>query len=170
MAKERRSKMKINNTKHMAVLFGFVMSIFLISTTNVFAQEEQGFDKKEHHKEWQAKKAKMFEELGITEEQKQALKVHRESHRGEMNALREQIKEKRKAFRQALEDPNVDEGAITATNNEIKTLTNSLADNRLDGVLEVRKILTPQQFQKFNEMKKKRNSKRRGESKGSRHH
>jgi len=155
--------MRINNTKHMAVLFGFIMSVFLILATNVFAHEEEGFNKKGHHKEWQAKKAKMFEELGITEEQKQALKTHKESHRSEMKALREQIKEKRKAFRQSLEDPNVDEGTITAVNNEIKILTNSLADNRLNGVLEVRKILTPEQFQKFNKMhKKKRNSGHKG--------
>ena len=159
--------MRMNKTKHMAVLFGFVMSVFLISATNVFAQEEQGFNKKEHRKEWQVKRAKMFKELGITEEQRQALKAHKESHRGAMNALREQIKEKHKAFRQSLEDPNVDESTISAVNNEIKTLTNSLSDNRLNGVLEVRKILTPEQFQKFNKMHKK---KRNGGHKGSHGH
>ena len=60
--------MKTNTTKHMAVLFGFVMSVFLILATNVFAQEEQGFNKEEYKKEWQARKAYMYEKLGITEE------------------------------------------------------------------------------------------------------
>ena len=162
--------MKINNNKQMAVLFGLVTSIFLMLSTDGFANEEHRFNKEEHQKEWQAKKAQMFEKLGLTEEQKQALKAHKEGHHNEMKALRGQIKEKRKVFRQALENPDMDDKAITAANNEIKALRNNLADNRLDGVLKVRKILTPEQFKKFNEMKKKRKGKRHGESKGSQHH
>jgi len=159
--------MRIDNQKQMAMLFGLAMSIFLMLATNVFANEEQGFHKEEHRKEWQAKKAQMFEKLGLSEEQKQALKAHKESHHSQMKALGKQIKEKHKAFRQALENPNVDDSAITAANNEIKALKNSMADHRLNGILEVRKILTPEQFQKFN---KEHKGKRHGESKGSRHH
>jgi len=162
--------MRINNRKQMAVLFGFVMSIFLMLSTNGFANEEHGFNKEEHQKEWQAKKAQMFEKLGITEEQKHALKAHKERHHNEMKALRGQIKEKRKAFHHALVNPDIDDNAITAANNEIKALTNSLADNRLNGVLKVRKILTPEQFQKFNEIRKKHRGKRQNSYKGSQKH
>jgi len=159
--------MKIKNTNQLAMLFGFVMSIFLLSVTNVYANEEHGSNKEKHRKEWQAKKAQMYEKLGITEEQKQALKTHRESHRNEMKALGGQIKEKRKALHQTLVDPKADDNAIVSANNEIKALTNSLADSRLKGVLEVRKILTPEQFQKFNEIRKKHKGKRHGGFKSS---
>jgi len=161
--------MRVNNKKWLAVLFGIAMGLFLLSVTNVLAEEGQKFNKEEHRKEWQEKKAKMYEKLGLTDEQKQALKVHKENHRSETKALRKQIKEKRKAFRQALEDPTTDESAIMAANNEVKALTNSLADDRLNGILEVRKILTPEQFKKFNEIKKK-HRKKKGSHKGSDKH
>jgi len=162
--------MKIKNIIQLTVLFGLVVSIFLLSTINVFSEDEQGFHNKEHHKEWQAKKAKMYEELGITEEQKKAFKLHKDSHHKETKALREKIKAKRKAFRQALEDPNADNNTIKAANNELKALSNSLDDSRLNGVLEIRKILTPEQFQKFNEMEKNHKKKRNGDYKGSQKH
>lgn len=162
--------MKIKNTNQLAVLFGLVMGVFLLSATNVFANEEQGFKKEGHRKEWQAKRIQMFEKLGLTEEQKQALKAHKENHRDEMKALRGQIKEKRKAFHQALEDPEADDNAITAANNAIKALTNNLADHRLNSILEIRKILTPEQFQKFNEIKKEHKGKWQNGHKGSQKH
>lgn len=159
--------MRVNNTNQLVVFFGLVISVFLLSTTGVFANEKQEFNKEEHKKEWQEKRARMFKELGLSEEQKQTLKIHKESHRDGIKVLRGQIKEKRKALRQALENPDADENAITAANNEIKALSNSLADNRLKGILEVRKILTPEQFKKFNEIKKKHKGKRHGSRKSS---
>lgn len=159
--------MKRNNINQLAVFLGLAVSIFLLSTTNAFADEKQGFNKEEHRKEWQKKRSQMFEKLDLSEEQKQALKAHRESHRDGMKVLRGQIKEKRKMLRQALENPDADDNAITEVNNKIKVLTNKMADDRLNGILEVRKILTPEQFTKFNEIKKEHKGKRHGNRKGS---
>jgi len=162
--------MRINTKKCMAVLFAIVTGLFLLSATNALAEEGHEFNKEEHRKEWQAKKAKMYEQLGLTEEQKQALKTHREGHRKGAKALIDQLKEKRKAFRQTLEDPNADAGAITAANNEMKALSNRLADDRLNGILEVRKILTPEQYKQFNELHKKHRKKKKDGRKGSHDH
>jgi Spy/CpxP family protein refolding chaperone len=159
--------MKMRNANQLAVLFGLTMGVFLLSTANVLANEEHGFNKEDHRKEWQAKKDQMYEKLGLTEEQKQALKAHKEGYRDETKSLKEQIKEKRKAYRQALESPDVDENAIIAANNEIKVLENKLDDIRLSGVLELRKILTPEQIQTFNELEKKRKEKHHDGPKGS---
>ena len=41
-----------------------------------------------------------------------------------------------------------------------------MADHRLEGILEVRKILTPEQFQKFNEIKEKDWGEKKGGYKG----
>ncbi len=63
--------------------------------------------------------------------------------------------------------PEHQRSAITLTPQEIKALNNSLAVSRLNGILKVRKILTPEQFQKFSEMGKKHKKKRNGSHKGS---
>ena len=71
-------------------------------------------------------------------------------------------KAKRQAFRQSLQDPNVDESVIRANNNEMKSIMNTMADHRLEGVLAVRKILTPEQFQKFSKLRGQRKGKQAG--------
>ena len=40
-------------------------------------------------------------------------------------------------------------GKITQINNELKILSAQMLDRKLEGILEVRKILTPEQFKKF---------------------
>ena len=60
--------------------------------------------------------------------------------------------EKREALRAELEKPKVDSGKAKSINEELKALHNKMAEQRLAGVLQVREILTAEQFKKLRVM------------------
>lgn len=106
-------------------------------------------------KDWAKKRKERFEkmkkDLGLSQKQEQELEAHKEKHRKEAQALREELRAKREAMKAELDKPSLDEARVTALNEELKVLQGKLADQRLRGILEVRKILTPEQFKKFHE-------------------
>ncbi|HLF18718.1 MAG TPA: Spy/CpxP family protein refolding chaperone [Candidatus Omnitrophota bacterium] len=138
--------------KRTAVFLGLILSFFLVSSVNVYAEKDNG-KMGEHKKDWEEKVNKMYDELGLTPEQRTALKQHKETHRGEMKALREQIQAKREELKNEIQKADFDEGKVRAISNEVNTLQGKMAEHRLNGMFEVRKILTPEQFTKFQELK-----------------
>lgn len=103
----------------------------------------------------------MNKELGLTKEQAQKLRAHRQSQRQANQGLWKEMQSKREALRAELEKTNVDSGKVKALNEELKVLHDKMADQRLNGVLEVRKILTAEQFKKLRELGEKRRGERR---------
>ncbi|MBK7207976.1 MAG: periplasmic heavy metal sensor [Elusimicrobia bacterium] len=98
----------------------------------------------------------MNKELGLTKEQAEKLRAHRRSQRETNQALWKQMEEKREALRAELEKPKVDSGKAKSINEELKALHNKMAEQRLAGVLQVREILTAEQFKKLREIGEKR--------------
>jgi Spy/CpxP family protein refolding chaperone len=70
-----------------------------------------------------------------------------------MKALREQIQAKREEFQNEVQKVDFDEGKLQAINKQISALQEKMGEHRLKGMVEVRKILTPEQFTKFQELK-----------------
>ena len=66
-----------------------------------------------------------------------------------MKALFNDIETQEAAMKQELQKQNLDTGKIDQLNNELKKLQSQLLDQRLAATLEVRKILSPEQFKKF---------------------
>ncbi len=91
----------------------------------------------------------MYKDLNLAEEQKKLLEENRKSHKEEARALFKDMRQKRDALRQELEKGALNMDNINQINNELKKLQAEMLDHRLAGVLEVRKILTPEQFKKF---------------------
>lgn len=91
----------------------------------------------------------MKSELGLTKEQEKKLDTHRIEHRAEMEKLMLVIKEKREELKTALEDPKMNHHAVERINSDLKDAHNDMADKRLEGILYVREVLTPEQFKKF---------------------
>ncbi len=145
-------------TKHMisAVCSILFLTCFtFIQPTSLRAEEGKG----EKGREWfkakmDEKMAEVHKELGVTPEQEQKLKEYREKNHEQMKALQEQLKQKRDAIRQELEKADFNEAQVKTIHNELKSLLSQKEDLRLEGILEVRKILTPDQFKKFSDMMK----------------
>lgn len=98
----------------------------------------------------------MQKELGLTKEQQEKLDANRKAQKEQMQVLRKTKQEKMEALRQELQKEQMEEAKINQLNGEIKQLQSQLSDLRINSVMEVRKILTPEQFKKFNAKMEKR--------------
>jgi Spy/CpxP family protein refolding chaperone len=130
-----------------------LVAIFLLCSKG-YAEESWG--------EWQHKGkrhqemdfSKIGKDLNLSPEQENKLKENREAHRGQMKSLYTQIKAKREEIRTELEKEQFDENKIRQIHTELKGLRSQAEDMRLNAILEVRKILTAEQFAKFSELRK----------------
>ena len=91
----------------------------------------------------------IYSQLHLTQVQKKQLEDNKNQHRVRMKAVREQMKAYRHVFQQELMKPQLDMNKIQALHGRLKALESQMADDRLNSVLAVRSILTPQQFSEF---------------------
>lgn len=138
------------NKKMMSAAFGAAL-ILMMSSLSVYAGGPDGeTDRSVKWKErMEARKQEMFNELNLTDEQKQKLEENRKKNKDEAQGLRGHIKELKTAMRQELEKDTLDMGKINQIQSQMKEAQAQMMDNRLKGILEVRGILTPEQFKKF---------------------
>ena len=146
----------MNRKKGFMLSTGVVVGI-LIGAPYLYAESPDGYgkvDREEWKAKWEEKIADIHKQLGVTPEQEAQLKANREKHRAEAEALRAQIQDKRGQMRAELQRGEFDEGKVRGLHQELKSLKSQKDDLRLEGIFEVRKILTPEQFNKFMELKK----------------
>lgn len=103
---------------------------------------------------------RIMEKLGLTQDQSDKLSQNRRTQHNEMEALRFSIKEKKIRLKQALEKPGATAASVAPLASELKDLQAKMVDLRISGVLKVKEILTPEQFQKLEEMKDRADKKR----------
>ena len=146
------------------MVLGILSGVLLLPVSQVQAGEngKMGMDKKA----WQEKVEKMYDQLELNEQQREALKAQKVKHREEQKAMREKLQAKREALREELQKEAFDKKKVKALNEDVKNIQNQMSDQRLESVIGVREILTPEQFSKFNEKKeehwKKREERRDG--------
>lgn len=99
------------------------------------------------------KKEAVFKELNLTPEQDKLLKEAKAAHRTEMEELGKALKAKRDALQNALSAPGVTRKQVEPIASEIKSLEAQMVDRRIDGILKIKEILTPEQYQKLQGMK-----------------
>ena len=126
------------------VLVGLSASIIYAASPNPAAKQEEAFIKK-----IDAKRQEIFNDLGLTDGQRKLLEENKNKHREETKVLFTQLRQKMTLLRQELEKSELNMQAIYQINNEVKQLQAQMLDNRLERILKVRKILTPEQFKKF---------------------
>jgi len=93
----------------------------------------------------------MVEKLGLTEEQQAQLKEHRQQKMQQARGIREQLKAKKEEIRQELQKEPFDVARIKAVHEQIKALVAQREDDRLEGILKMREVLTAEQFQKVHD-------------------
>ncbi len=109
----------------------------------------------------------MIQELDLTEQQQKDMKALKESKPTDRKAKREEAKKHREELDELLRASSVDKNAIDNKIAEISKMTAEKMNARIDHLLEVKKILTPEQFNTFLDLKKeKMQNKRKGKGKG----
>jgi periplasmic protein CpxP/Spy len=101
-------------------------------------------------------------QLDLSAEQKTKLQEHRKAHREKAKTLWDEYKAHKKSLAAELEKSTVDKARVQNIQNDIKGSQGRLADHRLEGVLQVREVLTPAQFKKFQELKDEMWGKKKG--------
>ncbi len=146
--------------KQLICLFGIIV---IMLTSNVYAQtpdgNSSGYEAK--REKMKARMLEVFKQLDLSPEQEEQLKSHRNKHREQAKEFRKNIKAKKEEIRNELQKQELNMEKVNEIHSEFKALRSKKADHRLKGMLEVRKILTPEQFAKFCELKKDLHSKKK---------
>ncbi len=143
-------KLKIMVFAIIAVTF-LSASAFCADNAAVPSSQRKGWSEKR-----EASQQQLYKELNLTDEQKKVLDENKTRTKEEMKVLYQQMQDKRAILRQELQNDTLDMRKINQINGELKDVQVQILDKRLSGILEVRKILTADQFKKFmTEMQKR---------------
>ena len=152
----------------MKKILSLVLTLFISSF--VYAVPPQGEqDMPQPPKQQQQKMKQNFEklikELNITEDQQEKIKQNMQADVAKKKQLREQIKEKANAIDEELLKENFDIEEINDLCEEIQKLNAEITKINIEGKIQVRNILTLEQFTKMDQnrketMKKLKNGKK----------
>lgn len=101
----------------------------------------------------QAKMEAMAEKLGLSDAQKDLLADHKAKQRESSEELRATVRETREAMKAELAKTDFDQATVERLHEQTKALKAEMADHRFAGMLELRQILTPEQFSEFMALK-----------------
>ena len=90
--------------------------------------------------------------LNLTKEQAEKMWQIKEKFHNDTQSMRYELFQKKFELRKLYADPNTDETTILSKQKEISTLQQKLQDKMAQLRLEQRKILTPEQMKKLNEL------------------
>lgn len=130
----------------------------MLTASNIYAAEKNNGSGEEcatyqgKHRNMDEKRQKIWDQLNLTPEQKKQLEDNKAKNKEVMKAIFETIKSLRESLKAELMKPELDMNKISAIQSQIKPLQNQMTDNRLNSILEVRKIMTREQFAKFIEL------------------
>lgn len=156
--------MKLHQSKQGIIFVGVILSFLFVSANGYVYGQDESTEGQRNKEKWEKAVSEIHKQLGLTPQQEEQLKEHRSTHRSQMKALRQQIKSKREQIKEELQRVDFDSNKVKQIHNELKSLKSQSEDYRLDGILEVRTILTPEQFNKFMELKKNRKGHKKGEN------
>ena len=140
--------MKKGITKKMAVAAIFSLVLFLpIAFAQSIPQEAVADQEPE-----ELPVSDFAQELSLTSEQKQQIKEQR--YQAELKRIdtHNKVRIKELQLRHELERREVNSEAIDKIVKELKTLYATTLDQRIDSILKIKEILSPEQFEKFQSM------------------
>ncbi|TRZ50743.1 MAG: periplasmic heavy metal sensor [Dehalococcoidia bacterium] len=130
-----------------------VIASLLFVAMPVYAEKDSGYclpwQKSVAQK--QEKFDKMIEALGLSDEQVAQLKDRKQAKMKSREKLHSALKKQKQELRDELEKPESDNARIKQIADSIKQIQSEMIDERIKGILEIKAILTPEQYSKFKE-------------------
>lgn len=114
-----------------------------------FAYAGEGWDGQKSEADMKKHFDKMAEDLKLTAEQKAALEKQRGETGPKMRAIREKQQASREQLRAELAKTTPDKAALAAIVEDLKNLTGEQMQMKIDKVLAMKKVLTPEQSAKM---------------------
>ncbi|MBP7056366.1 MAG: Spy/CpxP family protein refolding chaperone [Candidatus Omnitrophica bacterium] len=107
-----------------------------------------------------------FKDLSLTPEQRDKIKAHREEGKSKAKEMHDQMRAKKEELKAEMGKPVTDRAKIDAIAADMKSLSARMIDQRIDRILSLKEILTPEQFQKVNAKMEEKMKKRGGKERG----
>jgi len=99
---------------------------------------------------------KIIDELGLSSVQKDEIKKQRADFAAKSKELREKIRSTRSELKNELDKPTADKARLDGLTGDLKTLVGQQIQNRVDSVIAMKQVLTPEQFGKMKNLVEKR--------------
>lgn len=130
-----------------------ILSLILFYSLNAYSHGGFGSAK------WW-KDAEVAKELNLTKDQADLIEQIFNGSKDQIADLYSQLKQKQSEFRSKIEDPNSSRDEVLELNDQVVDLKTKLKRLRLDMLLKIREVLTPEQRQnlhkiRFTEFKKR---------------
>ena len=119
--------------------------------------------------DFKAKCAEMNKKLGITPEQEKLLDAQRDAHRKEAEATMKAMKDNREALKTEMAKPGITRQDLEPIVAEMKKLECDMVEQRVQGILKVKSILTPEQFEKLEKSRSEKQGRGKRGMKGMKH-
>jgi Spy/CpxP family protein refolding chaperone len=131
-------------------------AVSLLQANRSFAQDRQ-----EHGKKHEEIFENIIKELNLSPEQQQRIAAQKAKEKEGSAVLREQMKNLRDELGKELEKEVTDKGKVDALVAQMKELTGKRMENKIEGILSLKEILTPEQFKALNEKTRKSEGEKR---------
>lgn len=102
---------------------------------------------------------RIFKELNLTEDQKSQIKSKRESLKGQIKPLREQMRTEQEKLMDLMFNANSSKSEILAQHNKVSSLRNNMAKIRLEQIISLKEVLTPEQKSKLQTLAQEKKAK-----------
>lgn len=144
-----------------------VVAAMLFSQTGVYAYESGDPAQCEAKREAHFKK--MTEELKLTLKQQEQFTRERKEFASKSKDLKAKMQSLRSSLKAELEKPALDKGQVDNLTAELKNLAGQQIQNRVDKIIAMKQILTPEQFSKMKCSMEKDHGKRGKRGKGDKY-
>lgn len=155
--KDKKAIFKIGG--HMSAkttIAALMVALMALSVPMVYA--DSGMGDKDSHQDggWhhEGKEKMLAKILNLTDDQVKQLKDLHQKQSEAMKSAFKQIKSNREAFEAEIVKASPDMNKITDLQNQLKTAQTQMADDNLNSLLAVKKVLTPEQFAGYMALKK----------------
>ncbi|MBN1688436.1 MAG: Spy/CpxP family protein refolding chaperone [Candidatus Omnitrophica bacterium] len=161
---------------------GAGLIIFVMAASPVYAmpwgEGHEGWDKGEKgdfqgkmEEKMKEKMQAIYKEIGLSEDQLAQIEAKRESQKQAGQEIRTQLREKQEALRVELDKPETDQAKVDSLIDQIGTLMTEKIRHRSQSVLDLKGLLTPEQFAQMQEKKQEMRQCRKGQHGGrGKHH
>jgi len=129
------------------ILFA-IIALALLGSVNTF-----GFRGYTYAKWW--KNNEIIEQLGLTSDQGNQIEKIFVSNKGQIIELKSMLKVKQKSLRSLIRDPHSSREEVLILNDEVDRIKSRLKRLRLDMLLKIREVLSPEQRLKLREIRAK---------------
>ncbi len=99
-----------------------------------------------------SQKDNLIKELGLSKDQLRALDKFRDENVKQNMGIHKESSELHIALRKELTKSNLNEGDVKETESKILDLQKKILDNQVKSLKEMRRVLTPEQLKKLNEL------------------